>query len=111
MFQTSERVLAELKRFAPAANRDAIHSPHYTEPSLIYHLGARIDVKERDIDLSDGSLVIVNARRENSAAQSISLSNAAKTRGLCLQSSYPINGKNYSNGTELSLVILREAPC
>lgn len=110
-FKTSERVRAELERFAPGTESRDIHSPHFTEPSLVFHLGTGINVKSGDVDLSDGSLAILNARRENSAAQSIALSNAAKTRGQCLKSSNPINGVNYSNGTPLSLVILREGPC
>ncbi len=110
-FKTAQRVSAELKRFAPSTPSDEIHSPHFTEPSLVYHLGTGINVKSGDIDISDGSLVILNARRENAATLSVELSRAAKKRGMCLESSDPINGVNYSNGTPLSLVILREAPC
>jgi len=110
-FKTSERLSAELNRFAPETESSSIHSPHFTEPSLVYHIGADIDLKNRKIDISDGSLVIVNALHKNSAKLSIRLSKRAKRRRRCLESSNPINGVNYSNGTPLSLVILREAPC
>ena len=110
-FKTSQRLRAELDRFAPEAESSDIHSPHYREPSLVYHIGAGIDLNDRKIDLSDGSLVILNARRKNAAKQSLRLSNKAKRRKRCLKSSNPINGINYSNGTPLSLVILREGPC
>jgi len=110
-FRTAERVRAELDRFAPEADSSDIHSPHFTEPSLVYHLGAGVDLKDRKVKLSDGSLVILNARRKNATALSIRLSKKAKKRKRCLQSSNPINGINYSNGTPLSLVILREGPC
>ena len=110
-FKTSQRLRAELDRFAPDAKSSDIHSPHYREPSLVYHIGGGIDLNDRKIDLSDGSLVILNARRKNAAKQSLRLSNKAKRRKRCLESSNPVNGINYSNGTPLSLVILREGPC
>ena len=110
-FKLSERLSAELDRFAPGIESSAIHSPHYREPSLVYHLGAGINVKDKRIDLSDGSLVILNAEHENAAAQSFALSTSAKKRGLCLKNSNPIKGLNYSNGEALSLVILQEGPC
>ena len=110
-FRTSEHVLAELKRFAPEIDSQLIHSPHFTEPSLVYHLGTDINVKGGDIDLSGGKLVVLNAEQENAAAHSIALSKAAKSRGMCLKNSNLIKGFNYSKGQQLSLVILREEPC
>ncbi len=110
-FQTSERIVAELRSFAPDVLSEKIHSPHYREPSLIYHIGKNVDVTGRAIDLSDGSLVILNARRENADKTGLELAQAARTRGKCLETSSPVIGFNYSKGTPLSLVILREAPC
>ena len=110
-FQTSERMVAALKLFAPDIQSGQIHSPHYPEPSLVYHFGQDIDVTERPIDISDGSVVILNSRRTDAEEIRQNLSRDARTRGLCLQSSAPTAGFNYSKGTPLSLVILREAPC
>jgi len=68
-------------------------------------------VTARPADLSDGSLLILNLRREDSEKIGLDLSRAARTRGKCLQTSEPVNGFNYSKGAPLSLVILREGPC
>lgn len=110
-FKTSERLAAELDRFAPNVESRAIHSPHFTEPSLIYHIGTHINLKESDIDLSDGRLVILNALRQDVDALNQSLMQSADTRGHCLKSSNSIKGFNYSKGIPLNLVILKEVPC
>ena len=110
-FKTSEHLAAELKRFAPNVDSSAIHSPHYTEPSLVYHVGKDINVKAGDIDLSGGRLVILNALREDAEALNQSLISSAKSRGECLESSLPVKGFNYSKGDPLNLVILRAVPC
>jgi len=78
--------------------------------TLIFAAGAG-NVTERPIDISDGSVVILNSRRTDAEEIRQNLSRDARTRGLCLQSSAPTAGFNYSKGTPLSLVILREAPC
>ena len=100
-----------LKDFAPDALSEAIHSPHYREPSLVYHVGKNIDLTARPANLSDGSLLILNLRRGGSETMGEELTQAARTRGRCLQTSDPVNGFNYSKGAPLSLVILREGPC
>lgn len=110
-FKTSEYLATEIKRFAPNVDSSAIHSPHYTEPSLVYHVGKNINVKGGDIDLSDGRLVILNALREDAEALNQSLISLAKSRGECLESSLPVKGFNYSKGDPLNLVILRAVPC
>jgi len=110
-FQTSANLKAELVRFAPKAKSKKIHSPHYKEPSLVYHLGTDIDLTNREIDLSRGGIVILNALHKTSPELSIRLSKIAKKRKRCLRSSRPINGFNYSRGETLSLVILREGLC
>jgi len=110
-FRLAERVQAELEHFAPGANSANIHSPHFTEPSLVYHLGSEIDVTARKIKLSDGSVVILNAQNKNATKLSRRLSRQAKRRKACLKNSNPIKGFNYSNGEEVTLVILQEGPC
>ena len=110
-FKTSERVAVELQRFAPTVKSSAIHSPHFTEPSLIYHVGTHINLKSGDVDLSSGGLVILNSLRVETEALNQNLIRAAETRGQCLEASNPIKGFNYSKGDPLSLVILREGPC
>ena len=110
-FTTSQRLAAEIERFAPDAESGDIHSPHFTEPSLVYHVGTDINVKSGEIDLSDGRLVIVNSLREDTSSLNQTLIQSAKTRRKCLKASKSIKGFNYSKGTPLNLVILREGPC
>ena len=110
-FTTSQRLAAEIERFAPDAESGDIHSPHFTEPSLVYHVGTDINVKSGEIDLSDGRLLIVNSLREDTSALNQTLIQSAKTRRKCLKASKSIKGFNYSKGTPLNLVILREGPC
>lgn len=110
-FNTSERVLAELQTFAPNADSGDIHSPHYAEPSLVYHIGKNMDLKNREIDLSDGSLVILNMRRQTFTEIGEGLTRDARSRGRCLRRSNPVTGFNYSRGAPLNLIILQEAPC
>ena len=110
-FKTSEHMAAVIKAFAPDIRSENIHSPHYREPSLVYHVGQNIDLTARRADLSDGGLLILNLRREDSEKTGFELAQAARTRGRCLETSKPVNGFNYSKGTPLSLVILRERPC
>lgn len=110
-FRTSEHLAAELERFAPNVESSLIHSPHYTEPSLVYHLGADINLKAGEVNLSDGSLVVLNTRREETVTMGRVLSNEARKRGQCLETSNPVKGFNYSKGNPLDLVILMEVPC
>lgn len=108
---TSERLATELYRFAPGVQSGKIHSPHFTEPSLVYHVGKDIDVTAGEVSLSDGKLVILNTQREGVISISEILAKSAKNRGACLATSNPVKGFNYSKGVPLTLVILKEAPC
>ena len=110
-FKTSEYLAAEIDRFAPTVKSRAIHSPHYTEPSLIYHVGTDINLKAGQIDLSNGSLAVLNALRSESESINKSLTQSAQLRGQCIEKSNPVNGFNYSKGKPLILYVLKEAPC
>jgi 4-amino-4-deoxy-L-arabinose transferase-like glycosyltransferase len=111
-FNTSERLAAELSRFAPGTESHAIHSPHFTEPSLVYHVGDSIDVKAGEVNLSNGRLAILDTQRDETAALLQRLTLSAQRRGLCLADSKPIAGLNYSKGSRpVELVILKEVPC
>lgn len=110
-FKTSERIAAEVKRFAPAAGSASIHSPHYREPSLIYHIGKDINLKSGEIILANTPLVILNADDDETKAITARLEQSAKTREACIETSNQIKGFNYSKGKALSLFVLREGPC
>jgi len=108
---TSERLAVELERFAPGTDSEFIHSPHFTEPSLVYHTGKDINLKSGNVSLSEGTLVILNTRREDTVPLSKVLAKSAKNRGRCIAASNPVKGFNYSKGAPLTLVILKEVPC
>ena len=110
-FKTSERLAAELKRFAPSEGSQSIHSPHYTEPSLVYHVGTKIHVKGGNVDRADRPLVILDTLREETPDLTAELKQAAQSRGLCLDTSEPIAGFNYSKGKPVELLILKAGPC
>jgi 4-amino-4-deoxy-L-arabinose transferase-like glycosyltransferase len=110
-FKAAENIKAELQNFAPEVTDINIHSPHFREPSLVYHLGGSINVTDSAIDLSNGGLVILNTLREDAEAIGHKLTQSARTRGKCLETSQRIDGFNYSKGVPIGLVILREGPC
>jgi len=108
---TSERLAIELEAFAPNSESEKIHSPHFTEPSLVYHIGKNINLKAGNVSLKEGKLVILNTRREETVPLSKILAKSAKNRNLCIAASNPVKGFNYSKGAPLTLVILKEVPC
>lgn len=108
---TAENLVVELNRFAPDIDARKIHSPHFTEPSLVYHLGEDINVKSGEIDLSEGQIVILDALRRDMDDINQRLLQTANARSQCLMKSDFVQGFNYSKGDEVSLVILKEAPC
>lgn len=110
-FKTSERLAAELNRFAPDVDSGAIHSPHFTEPSLIYHLGTDINLKSGRIDLSIRRLVILDTLRDETQSLMDIQTNLAHLRGECLESSNVVEGFNYSKGDPVKLLILKAGPC
>jgi len=102
---TTERLAIELERFAPDTDSQFIHSPHFTEPSLVYHIGKDMNLKAENISLSDGKLVILNTRREETVPLSKVLAKSAKSRNRCIAASNPVKGFNYSKGAPLTLVM------
>lgn len=110
-FNTSERLAAELDHFAPGIDSPSIHSPHYREPSLVYHVGTHIHLKAGEIDLSNRPVVILDSLNGETEAITARLTQSAQSRGFCLKSSNPISGLNYSKGAPVELIILKEGPC
>jgi len=111
-FNTSKRLAAELTRFVPGIESQHIHSPHFTEPSLVYHVGTSINVKAGDVDLSSRKLAILDSQRDETEALMTRLTVSAQKRGFCLETSNSITGVNYSKGSRpVELIILKEVPC
>lgn len=110
-FNTSERVAEAITKFAPEVSPRDIHSPHYTEPSLVYHVGTEVNVKGDAPDLSKSQLIILDLMQREKALIYHELEASAAKRENCLETSEPIAGYNYSKGRAVELIILREAPC
>lgn len=110
-FRASERLAARLDAFAPNIDPRQIHSPDYAEPSLVYHIGAMIDVKGRAPDLSEHQIIILDMSQDTASETLSLLETQADSRGNCLESADPVIGFNYSKGDAVSLVIFREGPC
>ncbi len=110
-FNISENVAQELTQFAPAVAATRIHSPHFTEPSLVYHVGTEIDVTGHTPDLFKDALVILDLERESTETDIQILTASVTARGLCIETSNSIKGFNYSKGQKVDLIILRKALC
>ena len=110
-FRTSERIAAYIGEIAPDIRADQIHSPHYAEPSLVYHLGTEINVKGGLIDIEKTPLIILDTQRDSILRDSREVEKAVKAAGLCMKTSDAMKGFNYSKGDEVSLIILQAVPC
>ena len=110
-FNTSERLALELRKFSPKTPPANIHSPQYSEPSLVYHVGTEVNVKGQTPDFTDHDVIILDLMAQDTRAIRNSLTAAARTRNRCVEMSNPVTGFNYSKGDELALVILKEGPC
>jgi len=91
-------------------------SPHFTEPSLIYHFGKQVRLGDQvDFDnpeqLSDGTVVLIDMTRENSSHIKDTASQAAVGQNLCLKSLGKVEGLNYSKGDLVELAILQVGNC
>lgn len=110
-FNTSERVSVAITKFAPDVEPRDIHSPHYTEPSFVYHVGTEINVKGRTPAFADKALIILDMNHTSFKSYNVALENEAKTRDTCIQTSDNIRGFNYSKGDAVDLIILKAGPC
>ncbi|WP_427454608.1 ArnT family glycosyltransferase [Litorimonas sp. WD9-15] len=110
-FRTSEFLANEIKTLAPNISSKDIHSPHYSEPSLVYHVGSEIDVTARQTDLSRDRLVVLDVNRNDFEIRQADVFSQG-TKKICVTEFIPpVTGFNYSKGDEVTLVILRAAPC
>jgi 4-amino-4-deoxy-L-arabinose transferase-like glycosyltransferase len=93
-----------------------VASPHFTEPSLVYRLGKDINVTDK-IDLLDmdafanGLVILLDLKREGAQAQRDAVDAPASRAKLCVKTSAPIKGFNYSKGGLVEIVMLRMMPC
>jgi len=93
-----------------------IRSPHFTEPSLIYYLGANILLGDNADDFETyphiaGQIWLIDMKREDGAARLNALQDIAAYNQLCLKGDTDITGTNYSKGDEVALRLLSITAC
>lgn len=110
-FDTSARLATALDGFAPNVRAKDIHSPHFTEPSLVYHVGGGIDVKGHAPSFATDLIIILDDMNAQTGALRDKLMASAKANGKCISASKPVEGFNYSKGDAVELVILKAEPC
>jgi len=110
-FQTSERLATYLRQLDPNIDSSQIHSPHYTEPSLVYHIGKDINLKSGELDVLKTPFLVLDSRKDSILLDSQQMASAVKHNNLCLETSKSVKGFNYSKGEDVSLIVLRAVPC
>ena len=100
----------------PRYGGPAIVSPHFTEPSLVYHLGGSIDVTDKadlfDMKaLSKGRVIILDYEREDTQAKIAAIRIAAEKEQICVKTAPRFKGVNYSKGDDVDIAIIRAVKC
>ena len=100
----------------PRYGGPAIVSPHFTEPSLVYHLGASIDITDKadllDMKaLSHGRVIILDYEREDTQAKITAIRMAAEKVQICVKTAPRFKGVNYSKGDDVDIAIIRAIKC
>jgi hypothetical protein len=100
----------------PRKGGPKVVSPHFTEPSLVYHLGGSVDVTDKadllDMDaLANGRVIILDYERENSKAVIGNIRRAASEAKLCTKTAPTFKGFNYSKGDPVEIAIIRAVEC
>jgi len=110
-FRTSERLAVALRAVAPNTAISKVHSPDFTEPSLVYHLGKDIDLNgNHPVSLQNSKIIVLDTKQDSFQTTVEKLEVDATLRGQILEVSDPIKGFNYSEGDVVELVILTEVP-
>ena len=91
-------------------------SPHFTEPSLVYHLGGSIDVTDKvnllDMEaFSQGRIIILDHKRDETEVVIDAIQEAASVVKLCTKTAPKFKGFNYSKGDEVEIAIIRAIKC
>jgi len=100
----------------PRHGGPAVISPHYTEPSLVYHLGQSIDVTDKanllDMEaFSKGRIIILDYEHKETKTVIEGIRQAASMAKLCTKTAPKIEGFKYSKGDDVEIVIIRAIKC
>ncbi len=110
-----KQILLSRKIDLPIKNRKII-SPHYTEPSLVYHLGTKTilgggekTIKQAGLDIGD--IVLLDEKHDKSIQFEKTLTDMLGRQGLCHNSIGELNGFNYVKGRKVKIDILQINKC
>ncbi|MEP6342318.1 MAG: glycosyltransferase family 39 protein [Maricaulaceae bacterium] len=129
---TYAQVMPNLDRFRIAPNIEAqlakenislprnggplIRSPHFTEPSLIYHLGTNVLLGQKADNyprypVQPEQIWIIDEQKPDSETRSKALKDLAAYNGMCLSAIGKVSGVNYSNGDDVDLKLYTISDC
>ena len=117
--RTTDQLTAFLQTNGIALPRNGgphIVSPDFTEPSLVYHLGTKIDVSGKtDLlnmeALKTGTIIILDNLKEKAAPKLAMIKIQAEEQSICISTSDAVKSINYSKGDKVELTITRAVPC
>lgn len=100
----------------PRRGGPTVLSPHFTEPSLIYHLGKEVRLGDQVDRLSssqikDGTVLILDTLRNDASEWTNQIQMSVKNLGLCLQEFDTVTGLNYSKGDPVFLTLSQIRSC
>jgi 4-amino-4-deoxy-L-arabinose transferase-like glycosyltransferase len=111
-FRTPERLAADLRTFAPNVPVSRVHSPQFTEPSLVYYFGKEINLDgDAAPNFTNADVIVFDRLRKETAEMLLALAAQAKASDSCIAQSDNVDGFNYSEGDAVSLFAVRLIPC
>lgn len=111
-----ETILSNAQVALPVKRPVQILSPHFTEPSLVFHLGTDISLGEPDAQLASakpraGDVLILDIGRADGPATLQSWQAKLSKTGDCLDNLGEAAGTNYAGGDEVRLQVMRVRAC
>jgi len=91
-------------------------SPDFTEPSLVYHFGGKVDVSGKT-DLLDmkafkaGRVIFLDQLKPKARPKFAFIQAKATEHEICTKVTPPVQAFNYSKGEEVEIVMLRAVDC
>ena len=108
--------LPRLNSDSPNSDKIRLASPHFIEPSLVYHLGTSIklgggiDIFDKDA-LKQGRILLIDLNSKTGPSDLAKLDHIAAEQEICLFRSEPIQGFNYTKGKAVAITIVRRKIC
>jgi len=100
----------------PRQGGPLIRSPHFTEPSLIYHLGTNTLLGEKALDFKTYPVAaehiwIIDMKHNSAKSRVEFIGEMATLNSLCLAEHGQVTGLNYSKGDNVELTLISMEVC